>query len=379
MSVDTEQERRSTLGVLPVANSLVDRFDRRAVWRIYSGSAAPFPVATRYTLIGSDTSKPALFTDVRSYSDELDGMLVASPTGSYLPIFSTEDFTGNDSVYNTDCWAADLDFTGCAWYGVDSAGDPVSSNDKKTGTLISPRHAMVAWHSFGEVGFGVGAKITWVAADGTRYRRTILGASDEIGRGTDHDAQVVYYGKPGLDGDDVAAEHDLPDSLANYRVLPADYETHVPEFPEYSVTSTNVSPIIVLDQERQALVRDWYETSGPQETNDYMYARNSSTGNRASYTEKLLNGDSSHPWFVLMNGELVLLSATFTINTVTPPYVSVSPFYPTDIDAINAAMLTLENDNGGSDGYQLSIWEPPADVQSVLVGGASEKLALVGV
>ncbi len=179
-----------------------------------------------------------------------------------------------------------------------------------------------------------------------------------------HDAQVIYF------------DADLP-SIANYRVLPGDYEVHVPEFPESFVTP-NVSPIIVLDQEHKALVRDWYGVLDWREDNIYMYARNSLTGNRTSYTEKLVNGDSSHPMFVLMNGELVLLSATFTINTVTPPYISVSPFYPTDIGAINAAMTTLENDNGGSDGYQLSVWTPPADVQSVLVGGASANQVLVG-
>ena len=299
------------------------------------------PLATRMR----GGSRPGLtkHTNARTYAAEIDDMLVAAPAGSYLPIFSTEDFTGNGSVYNTSCWAASLDFTGCAWYGVDS-GDNSISNSKETGTLISPRHSLVAHHA----NHVVGDKITWVAADGTRYRRTILGASDAIGGGTNHDVQVIYYGKPGLDGDDVAAEHELPDSLANYRVLPADYEDDVPEFPKYSVTSTNVSPIIVLDQERQALVRDWYAVLDFLDGNFYMRDRNASVGNRASYTETIVSGDSSFPLFVLMHGELVLLAARLDAQT--------GPFVPVYIDEINAAMTALHGDNT----YQLEEWSLPS-------------------
>ena len=284
-----------------------------------------------------------------SVYDQLDNLLEESPGGDFLEIFDTYSPTDNTSVYNAGCWITATDFTGVSF-------------SELSATLISPRHATSCWH-----GGGMGAvdgQSTWIAADGTRYVRTLLGKTEILnwsGGGTD--IQVGYFGLPGFDGDDVATDPDLPASLARYKVLPRAFLDYLPLFPteerrnpEEGVIAER-PPFVSLNQYRQAFVREafWVRTFGGLALNVVHYDSSqlpwlpawqfTYSGNRGAYSLAVVIGDSGKPSFVLLGGELVLFGHHGSEIAFTLP-----AYYAPEI---NAAMLQLEADNGGSDGYQL--------------------------
>ncbi len=346
-------------------NSTIDRFDR-AEWLTPPFDKASSSVSiTRYTLIGTEQGHTVIIGTrlettalmgtqaanvVTDYDAEIDDLLVASPTGSYKELFSTEDFTGNGSVWNVDGWAASMDFTGKAMLSVESDGSTPNATADQNGTLVSPRHGIMADHTSHEVG----DLVTWIAADGTRYRRAILGL-ETIGA---TDIQVAYYGLPGLDGDDVATSADLDTNiLRNYRVLPVDYPDLIDGFPELGGgVIADKPPVVFLDQDRKALVREWSQVFN---VSGFGVKHVTATeGDRGDYSENVASGDSGQPTLVLLHGELVLLGTHFGPTGVT----SNDPFTTLYIDEINTAMANLETAHAGSGettGYQLKQWALP--------------------
>ncbi len=198
-----------------------NRFDRAAYLtppfdlNIEGSPSSPGTPVTGSDSESSDTIPRVPTAAGGGYAQETDDLLEASPAGDFLEIFSTFSPTDNSSVYNTSCWAASLDFTGTAWHCVDS-GDGALGATFQTGTLVSPRHAIVASHSNWHSGGNTPWKVTWIAADGTAYQREILEASGSVG-GTD--IEILYL------------DEDLPSTIANYKVLPADYQDYIPNFP----------------------------------------------------------------------------------------------------------------------------------------------------
>ncbi len=301
--------------------------------------------------------------------DQLDDLLVESPTiPDDLEIFKTFSPGDNNSEYNEYCWAASLDFTGRSWKSYDANGNPINSATNSNGTAISPRHVVVAFHSkwYEQGGLPWPWKLTFIAADGTRHQRTILGKSQVVGS----DIQLLYLDEP-----------DLPSTIANYKILPVDYENYLPYMyegllrlglgPDYEVVPRN--PAIGSCQHRRAHVCEIYSVE-EWATDKWRIAVTSflgqnsipgwhMSGNRDAYSTYEYGimpggGDSGHPTFMLLGGEMVLLGCWAT----TLHCVFVSRY----IDAINAAMLQLEADNGGRDGYQLqtiALGPPPRVVR----------------
>ncbi len=299
-------------------------------------------------------SREGMIVPGPSVWNEIDNLLEESPEGTFLELFSNFSPTDDDSVYNVDCWAASLDFTSRAWYGVD-AGDVQLGATFQTGTLVSPRHAIAAEHSNWQAGW----KLTWIALDGTSHQREIL---DIVQVGIT-DIEVLYLSA------------DLPGTIANAEILPADYQSYLPSMPTMPpVWNENLGggnfrlrarpPVITTCQHRRASVMEVYkqeELSGDRfvfGVSSYVQSNYSSlysmSGYRNSYMSEpgIVSGDSGHPLFMLLNGNLILV---FCWTGAGGPVVA------RYIDAVNAVMTTLEDDNGGSDGYQLQEWSPTVE------------------
>ena len=290
-----------------------------------------------------------------SVHDQLDDLLEESPQGDFLDIFTTFSPGDDNSEYNEDCWAASLDFTGRSWRSYAANGVEIGSPTVSNGTAVSPRHVIVARHSKWHVVYGdwpAPWKLTFIAADGTRHQRTILGWSGQV---AGSDIQLLYLAPP-----------DLPSEIANYKILPANYGNYLSYMgpgltlnvgPDYEVRIR--PPAIATCQHRLAHVAEVYGVDewiadqwriaiatfiGSASSEPWRMSGHRNAYSTYEYGAFPATGDSGHPVFMLLGGEIVLLGCWTSLYC---------PFVSGYIDAINAAMLALEQTYGGSDGYQL--------------------------
>ncbi len=338
------------------------RFNR-AMWLTPPFDLSTF-VGARLSLAGTRVGSLPLYASPKgryvSYVAEVDSLLVAAPTGDFLEIFSTWSPTNDSSVYNTNCWAASLDFTGVSWW-------PYGHTNGGGLTCISPRHAVSSWH--GGTTPAVDDDITWIAADGTRVTRTVRGRQrvlDSSGSGID--IGVTYY------------NGNLP---THYKVLPvgwADLLDAIPTSatlnPMEGVIATR-PPMITLNRNRLAMVHEGWITDHLTIKSvthnpgtpplDWRYTM---SGYRNLYDNDTATegGDSGKPIFILLSGELVLLGchSSATIAKHVGGYG----------EQVNTAMAELEAASGGTDDYQLTEWEPTKLLE--LAGTDNSNQVLVG-
>ncbi|MCW1922226.1 hypothetical protein OKA05_06655 [Luteolibacter arcticus] len=191
-----------------------------------------------------------------------------------------------------------LDFTGVAW------------DDTRTATAVSPWHVVMAAHYQRPVG----SAVVFQDRSGRPQRRTLVAVESLAGVA---DVAVGRLDSP------------LPSSVKPYRLLP----------PSNGYGSLAGCLAVVTDQQRRAFI---HEIAGIQGSG--LSFRH--TGRVSSLVRKnLVTGDSGHPSFLLVGGELVL------IGTHTGGGPGSGPFYssPAVFSAVDAAMTKL----GG--GYRLSV------------------------
>jgi hypothetical protein len=190
-----------------------------------------------------------------------------------------------------------LDFTGVAW------------DDTRTVTAVSPLHVVMAAHYQRPVG----STVVFHDRSGRPQRRTLV-AVESLSSIAD-----VAVGK---------LDSPLPSGVKPYRLLPL---------------STGYGSLVgclalVTDQQRRAFVHEIASIQG----NSVSFRH---SGRISPILRKnLITGDSGHPSFLLVGGEMVL------IGTHTSGGPGGGPFYsaPQIFSAVDAAMTTL----GG--GYRLS-------------------------
>lgn len=339
MPLNSRNLRRAALKRLPRPSGSITAADRRMVLRrypaIWSGPYAPFEPVAAGSAEGSFGA--AVGTTEGSFGEDQataegsfgEGVLRETPTklvagdpgtGLYdaswqidsrisgqtpaatMPMYDTLDHTTPSYVRNTSCWAADLDLTGISPWNSQSTAT-------RCGTMISPRHILWSHHSSNYVDDG--ETIRFVTGDNTVVTRTV-DTSLQISS-TDIRIGVLTA--------------DVPDTIGFYKILPSDY-TDV--FPDRAVGA----PLLVVDQEKQAVVHDVVYLGGPGSHGE------PTDSTRASFYELLVSGDSGHPAFLVLDGELVLLGSHRTATSF--------PHLAAYISSINTAMTTL----GG--GYQLT-------------------------
>ncbi len=183
---------------------------------------------------------------------------------------STEKLIRTASAYNSSCWAASLDLTG------------VSVNQPRL-TLVSPRHVIGAEH----YQQAVGSVIQFLAADGTVVSRTLT-AKISIGpvNNVDFYATDVYIG---------VLDSDVPASIKSYLMAPSNLANYLPGV-------SNGVPALCLNGSMNALVHDVYVVNGEIDT------REPTDATRYNFYETIITGDSSNPVFILVGGNLVLMT-----------------------------------------------------------------------
>jgi hypothetical protein len=261
---------------------------------------APYGVAASNAIVG--TTRGSLRDLMISSFDAL--LQAAAPPTTSLPIYTTQDFTNQVYVRNPACWAASIDLTGISPWNQAYA-------NLRAGTLISPRHIAFAKHYPLSTTPG-NNDIVFVTAANVPITRKLV---------------AVTY--PAADIGVGVLDADVPSDIAFYKVLPRDWKPFLP--------NTNNLPMLMLDQQEKALVRNMEPTGG---SASYCFHKTPPNPARAQFSETLIGGDSGNPGFLVVNGEAILV--------LTHHYSTGGPLYTTHFDAVNAAMIQL----GG--GYQLT-------------------------
>ncbi len=225
-------------------------------------------------------------------------------------IFTSQDHASSAYVRNPDLWCGDLDIT-CASPWNSSGGH------KRAGTLVTPRHVIGAAH----YEYSVGAVVRFVAKDGTVHDRTVAGKVRHPESENYHPDLTIY-----------TLDSDLPSTIKPCAVMPSDYTS-------YLVNEQVKTACLGLDQEEKALIIDW---------NSGGRMRTPTDPNRLIFHENKISGDSGNPAFIIVDGELVLVTVwTFGgagSGTAVADYIS----------DINGMIATADTQAGVSTNYTVT-------------------------
>ena len=244
-------------------------------------------------------------------SSAIDSRIVNKDATS-KSMYSVQNPTGGIFIRNPDCWAADLDLTCFSPWNS-------TNGNRMAGTLISPRHVLFVEHF--DFHPSVGSAIRFVTQNNTVITRTITALAT-------HPDYVPLYPDITIG----VLDADVPPSISFAKILPQNWRSYFP-----SITSGwgFPIPVIVMDQEKKALIWNWV---GSDNFNNFSPPYES---HRGEFWEYLVLGDSGSPAFLVINNQLVVLNlATYSslVGTSLMPHK----------DVMNAMMTTL----GG--GYQVT-------------------------
>lgn len=248
-------------------------------------------------------------------SNEIDSRITGAMTmATHGKIFTSQNHATASYVRNSSVWCSDIDLT-CI--------SPWNSNlaAKKAGTLVTPRHILGAAH----YQYPLGTVVRFVAMDNTVHDRAVVGVAR-------HPSYTRYY--PDLTI--YALDSDLPAAITPCAVMPADWNTYLVKNFE------NRPPALGLDQEEKALIID-FNTLGS--------FRTPTASDRLIFHESKIAGDSGNPAFIVVSGELVLVTVwTYGGAGSGTPVASF-------ISDLNAMIVTSDAQAGSSTGYTVT----PAD------------------
>lgn len=201
----------------------------------------------------------------------IDGSMTMAANGL---LYSTQDHAGQGYTRNPNFWGNGIDLT-CI--------SPWNSNAgaRKAGTAITPRHIVNAAH----YEYGLGTVVRFVTADNQVVNRTVVGKKR-------HPDYTPYY--PDLTI--YTLDSDLPASITPCKVMPSDWDTYI---TEGNLNGTRPAAL-GLDQEEKGLIIDLASERS---------FRTSTDPTRLIFDESKIIGDSGNPAFVIVDGELVLVTA----------------------------------------------------------------------
>ena len=256
----------------------------------------------------------------------VDTQLIGRIPGAAWQIFSEKNHSTTNYLRNTNCWAFPYDISGvCVW------NSSIRPNDY-AGTLISPRHVLFAAH-WDELTNG--AVMRFVDQHNNIFEKTLIAKQQHslYSAGTHYPDLSI-----GL------LDSDITNEVHFAKVLPNNYA-------EYFHTGTRL-PALALDIEKKALVDDVVsivQTTPVGEKKCEL--TNPIDSARLDYYEDLSGGDSGNPVFLLINGDLVII----TVWTSGPPFpggvgTSITAF----TNDINLIMHDLNAAYGVAADYQLT-------------------------
>jgi hypothetical protein len=240
-------------------------------------------------------------------TDEIDDRVVGlTANDTTKKIFTSQNHSGQTYVRNSDVWTnngtSTIDLTGLSPWNSTNA-------NRRAGTLISPRHIVFATH----YQIGTGATVRFVTNDGTVVNRTMT-------------AKTLISGDAYLG----VLDEDVPETITHYPIISK------PDLDKY--LSNIKVPMLVLDQEEKALIRDVTSIGS-----GVGHTVPPATTTRNLFNETLISGDSGNPAFIVVDGKPALMLTHHTAGG--------GPSYSYYLDEVNSAMATL----GG--GYEASSYD----------------------
>lgn len=193
-----------------------------------------------------------------------------------MPIYTELNHANAKYTRNVNCWAAGLDLT-CA--------SPWNSKgiNLRAGTLITPRHAILAAH----YNIQTGDSIRFITKDNVVVRRKVIAFTNNTDWVTNFpDIEVVTL------------DSDVPASIKPCQLLPSNTGNYI------SNDGLGL-PGFFIDQDEKAVVANALSLGLSQsQTFDFEAPV---IANRKSLYEPIAMGDSGNPVFVVLSGKLVLV------------------------------------------------------------------------
>ncbi len=275
---------------------------------VLAHASIPTAPTTACNIIGS--------TDLTTHvSNQIDSRLaVATSTNTQLYLSRPMTSTTTAGVRNTDVWsqagASPIDFTGVAAWNT-------QASNLRGGTLISPRHVIMASH----FAFGPPYEAVFYDSNGDAVSRQVISAENI----------------PGTDFTIGLLDSDVPDSITYYPIVAS---TTLRNMLEQTEGQTLNVPIVSFDAAGKALVHQLLDVV----SNDTISHTPYTSGTRSLYSEAIVVGDSGQPNFMIIDGRPVFL----TVHTGAGSGQDAGAF----INELNMAMTSL----GG--GYQVTEYQP---------------------
>lgn len=275
------------------------------------------------------------------------------------------DYPVFQAQWNPNCWAASVDFSGCACYASGGMwnGPLPGNNMGVSATAISPRHVIGCGHYHPTLN----SRLYFLGSDGNMVMRTVVGLPTQL------DAMRMSINGISLDLHIALLDADLPETVSHYKVLPDQtiLATYIPTVNTIGISRTTYCCGLHRNRFQQIgigpvfpyMIQNWAATpdiylGDVQAAYDAYYDLRESQGSpqtppcNNAIREYYGVGDSGTPNFALVNGLLVLG------GIVSSSYANLTARH----DAINAEMTALSNAAGLSAGetaighaYQLDI------------------------
>lgn len=250
-------------------------------------------------------------------NDQIDSRIVGKNITDNGNVYSTQNHDTATYVRDPNFWAADIDLT-CASPWNSSGGR------FKAGTLVTPRHIVLAKH-YGN--YVVGQEYRFVKADGTVVTRTVTAYYDDPSSIID-----ITIGK---------LDSDVPAGISFAKVMPpATFLTKAPAFNR-AFGDKGQAPALVLNQMERGSISDFAPVLG---NLDWAYGYPTDDDARSVFWGEPILGDSGNPSFLLVNNQPVLLTTWTSGGFGNGPNYCRASIQA----AVNAGLTSL----GG--GYQLT-------------------------
>lgn len=234
---------------------------------------------------------------------------------------------------NTQCWAYDLDLT-CASAFNNRGGM------QRAGTLITPRHVILAAH----FPYTVGDSVYFITKDNQTIRRKVI---------AELTTDISYYPDIQL----VTLDSGVPSNITPCLFLPSNFGT-------YLKNNGKGLPSLYFDQDENALVADIQMIN----SGGSFVQQMPTALNRKVFFEEVITGDSGDPVFLILNNKLVLLNCfTFSSGGTALTYfanlVSGGTFPEQSLDDMIA---TVDAKVGANTGHKVKFFDFTAPLTDIV-------------
>jgi len=281
-------------------------------------------------------------------SDAVDDEIAGKDPADAMHIFDTMDHSQQQYVRNTACWASVYDLTPISPWNSGSA-------NRKAGTLISPRHIIFAEH----FQIPTGATVRFITADNQVVDRTMT-AKQSVGPSNSSDNFDTDLAVGVLDSD-------VPGSIGFVRVLPSSF------LDRFGRLDIGV-PCLALDQEEKALVTSFVSVSSGFANFSRVADEEANQAKRLEFYEDKISGDSGNPAFLIIGGELVIVTTwTFGGSGAGPNIAENLTEIDTVMGNLGGGYTTTPVDLSGFPSYARTTQEPDPTTTSPYSNGVRDE------